>query len=89
MALSLNASLNGLTQKLINFANVTVLPSTGVADNFASSTVSLQNPFTSALGITNIQSNITYHGLFVGSIVVDTNFAAPGKVASTSPVLAL
>jgi hypothetical protein len=39
--------------------------------------------------ITNIQSNITAYGLFVGSIVQDTEFAAAGKAASISPTLGL
>ena len=33
-------------------------------------------------------ANVTSHGLFVGSIVVDTNFQAAGKAATVSPALA-
>lgn len=89
MAIHLNTTLKGLQTKLINYANLTVMPTTGVTDNFANSVVSLSNPFSSPLDITNIQSNITAHGLFVGSIVQDTNFLAAGKGATTSPILNL
>ena len=33
MALHLNATLNGLGTKLLNYANLTVLPTTGVTNN--------------------------------------------------------
>ena len=89
MGIELATTLKGLQTKLINSANLTVLPSTGVDNNFANSIVSLANPFTSPLMITNIQSNITSHGLFVGSIVQDTQFMATGKASSVSPILDL
>lgn len=88
MALQLNATLEGLSAKLLNYANVTILPSTGVTNDFAASTVSLQNPFSAALRITNIQANITAHGFSVGSIVVDTDFTSLGHIGTTSPDLA-
>ncbi|KAL8277420.1 hypothetical protein RQP46_010142 [Phenoliferia psychrophenolica] len=82
MGVHLNATLNGLATKLLNYANLTVLTTTGVTDNIASSTVSLQNPFTAALRITNINSTITHaSGLYVGSIMTATDFTAPGKEA--------
>ncbi|BGP44010.1 hypothetical protein JCM10449v2_008067 [Rhodotorula kratochvilovae] len=87
MAIHLNATLPGLDSKLLNYANLTVLPSTGIESDFADSTVSLANPFSSALSVTNIQSNITSYGLFVGSIVTDTNFNAVGRASSDSPTL--
>lgn len=89
MGIELSTTLQGLQTKLINSANLTVLSSTGVDNNFANSVVSLANPFTSPLMITNIQSNITSHGLFVGSIVQDTQFMATGKASSVSPILDL
>ncbi|KAL8278093.1 hypothetical protein RQP46_009553 [Phenoliferia psychrophenolica] len=89
MALHLNATLKGLGTKLLNYANLTVLPTTGVNNDLASSIVSLQNPFSSDLRITEIQSNITHSsGLFVGSIVTPTDFLAKGHTANISPVLA-
>ncbi|BGP00846.1 hypothetical protein RTBOTA2_002159 [Rhodotorula toruloides] len=87
MALHLNATLPGLKTKLLNYANLTVLPTTGVTNDFADSTVSLANPFTAPLNIRNIQSNITSFGLFVGSIVTDTNFASAGHSNTDSPTL--
>ncbi|GAA6057282.1 hypothetical protein JCM3770_004534 [Rhodotorula araucariae] len=87
MAIHLNATLPGLDTKLLNHANLTVLSSTGIQNDFADSTVSLANPFSSALSVTNIQSNITSYGLFVGSIVTDTNFNAVGRASSDSPTL--
>ncbi|KAL8279026.1 hypothetical protein RQP46_008484 [Phenoliferia psychrophenolica] len=79
MAIHLNTTLKGLQSKLLNYANLTVLPSTGVENNIANSIVSLQNPFSAELRISNIQANITHSsGLFVGSIVADTNFVATG-----------
>lgn len=87
MAINLTTTLNGLTTKLLQFANVTILPTTGISNNLANSIVSLDNPFTSDLRITNIQANVTSHGLFLGSIVTQTDFSAKGKVASTSPDL--
>ncbi|BGP22157.1 pre-rRNA processing protein [Rhodotorula toruloides] len=87
MALHLNATLPGLKTKLLNYANLTVLPTTGVTNDFADSTVSLANPFTAPLNIKNIQSNITSFGLFVGSIVTDTNFASAGHSNTDSPTL--
>ncbi|GAA6027071.1 hypothetical protein JCM8097_006088 [Rhodosporidiobolus ruineniae] len=87
MQIHLNSTLPGLQTKLLNYANLTVLSSTGVSDDFADSTVSLANPFTTQLDVTNIQSNITSYGLFVGSIVTDTNFQAQGKANSDSPTL--
>ncbi|KAI5474806.1 pre-rrna processing protein [Pseudohyphozyma bogoriensis] len=89
MAIHLNATLNGLTTKLLNYANLTVLTTTGVTNDLSNSIVSLQNPFSSSLSITNIQSNVTSHGLFVGSINTDTDFTAAGKTANISPILGL
>lgn len=89
MAINLKATLAGLGTKLINSANLTVTPNTGVTTNAADSVVALANPFTSNLLITNIQSNITAHGLFVGSITQAVNFPAAGKAVTVSPVLNL
>ncbi|GJN94719.1 hypothetical protein Rhopal_007810-T1 [Rhodotorula paludigena] len=87
MAIHLNSTLPGLQTSLLNYANLTVLPSTGVDNNFADATVNLANPFTAQLDVVNIQSNITSFGLFVGSIVTNTNFDATGRANSDSPTL--
>lgn len=77
----LNTTLYGLNVKLLNYANLTVLETTGRTDNNADSIVSLNNPFSAALDITNIQSNITARGLYIGAINQNTNFNAGGKAA--------
>lgn len=89
MSLHLNATLVGLSKKLLNYANVTVLPTTGVTNDLATSVVSIQNPFSAPLRITNIQSNVTSNGFFVGTIIVDTDFTSQGHVGTVSPALAL
>lgn len=89
MTLHLNATLEGLSTKLLNYANVTVLPTTGVANDLASSLVSIQNPFSAPLRITNIQANVTSNGFFVGTIITDTDFTSAAKVGTTSPNLDL
>jgi hypothetical protein len=87
VAVQLNATLNGLSTKLINSAALTVLPTTGVTNNYASVVVSLNDPFTTPLLITNIQSNATSRGLFVGNIIQNTVFNAAGKTTTLSPAL--
>ncbi|GAA5914535.1 uncharacterized protein JCM6883_003197 [Sporobolomyces salmoneus] len=87
MALHLNATLPGLETRLLNYANLTVLPTTGTTNDLADSTVNLANPFSAALDITNIQANITAYGLFVGSIITPTDFPASGRARTDSPNL--
>jgi hypothetical protein len=89
MTLHLNATLEGLGSKLLNYANVTVLPTTGVSNDLAGSVVSIQNPFSAPLRITNIQANVTSNGFFVGTITTDTDFTSQGHVGTTSPSLDL
>ncbi|SCV70806.1 BQ2448_3568 [Microbotryum intermedium] len=89
MALKLNTTLPGLQTRLLESAAVTILPTTGISSNLANAVVNLNNPFTSGLTVTNIQSNVTAYGIFVGSIVTDTNFAAAGKAVTQSPTLGL
>jgi hypothetical protein len=52
-------------------------------------TVDLANPFTSGITITKISSNVSTFGLSLGTIQFNTDFAAPGKKTTTSPVLDL
>ncbi|KAH8925300.1 hypothetical protein BT69DRAFT_1216651 [Atractiella rhizophila] len=87
MAIHLNATLPGLDTPLLGAANLTVLPTTGVTNTIANTAVLLNNPFTSGLTITNIQSNITARGLYLGSIVTETNFPAAGHAGTYSPEL--
>lgn len=55
MGVALVTNLSGLPTKLLEYANLTVLDSTGVTSNGANSVVALNNPFTSELYISNIQ----------------------------------
>ncbi|GAA5897781.1 hypothetical protein JCM8208_000260 [Rhodotorula glutinis] len=87
MAIHLNTTLPGLKTKLLNYANLTVLPSTGYANDLADTTVSLANPFTSALTVTNIQANITSYGLYVGNIVTNTASEFNGRANTDSQTL--
>ncbi|KAM0789126.1 hypothetical protein ACM66B_003180 [Microbotryomycetes sp. NB124-2] len=89
MAIHLNTTLPGLQTRLLEFANLTVLPTTGRLNNVADTTVQLNNPFTTDLEIQSIQSNVTAFGLFVGSIVTDQQFPSAGKASSASPQLPL
>jgi hypothetical protein len=49
-------------------------------------TVSLVNPFTAGFDITSISSNVTSHGLYLGSINTATNFNSAGKSTTKPPV---
>jgi hypothetical protein len=65
----------------------TVLPTTFVTNNISQVTVSLVNPFTAGFDITSISSNVTSHGLYLGSINTATNFNSAGKSTTKSPEL--
>lgn len=67
---------------------LSVLPTTGVANNISEVTVNLVNPFTAALAITQITSTVTSHGISLGNIATTTNFTSAGKSTTTSPQLA-
>lgn len=89
MAIHLNTTLPGLGTKLLEYGNLTVLPTTGRTNNIANAQVMLANPFTSDLNVQGIQSNVTAYGLYVGSIVTGIDFASAGKAATESPALPL
>ena len=88
-AVRVNSTLNGLKTQLVGQAQLKVLNTTGIQDDVANSIVSLNNPFTSGLKITNIKSNVTSHGLFVASIDTDLDFSAGGKATTNSPAIPL
>lgn len=85
MDVHLNSTLHGLPIHLVNYANLSLTPDVGRTTNVATSIVSLNNPFTSPLVITNIQANATSRGLYVGAINQNTQFNALGKAATVSP----
>ncbi|KAH9907677.1 uncharacterized protein BXZ73DRAFT_102073 [Epithele typhae] len=54
-----------------------------------SATVSLANPFTAALEITHISSNVTFRGISLGTIDDAVAFSSAGKSTTTWPALDL
>ncbi|CAD6973942.1 unnamed protein product [Tilletia controversa] len=81
----LNATLPGLQAKLISYANLSILDTTGITNDIANAFVGLDNPFTSKLTITQIRSNVSSHGIHVADIDTGLNFEASGKSVSGSP----
>ncbi|KAI8977823.1 hypothetical protein BD414DRAFT_466746 [Trametes punicea] len=87
--LNISAVLPALKSKLLESASLEVLPTTGHEDNIAHATVTLANPFTAGLVITNVASNVSYQGINLGTIQAATKFTSPGKATSSSPALDL
>ncbi|KAK0542857.1 hypothetical protein OC846_006614, partial [Tilletia horrida] len=85
--LKLNASLPGLQEKLIKYANLSVLDTTGITNDIANGYVGLNNPFTSKLRVTKIRSNVSSHGIHVADINTDLDFLANGKSVTGSPAI--
>ncbi|KAF8524806.1 hypothetical protein BU17DRAFT_84312 [Hysterangium stoloniferum] len=88
-SVNISATLPGLKTSLLNSASLTILDTTGKQNNISHVTVDLNNPFTSGLMITNINSTVTSHGLTLGTILTATNFPAGGHSTTTSPSLEL
>ncbi|KAH9934026.1 uncharacterized protein BXZ73DRAFT_100865 [Epithele typhae] len=87
-SLNIDATLPALSSKLLNSASLQVL-STTAENNISHTTVSLANPFTAALEITHISSNITFQGISLGTIDDAVSFSSAGKSTTTSPALNL
>ncbi|OBZ73242.1 hypothetical protein A0H81_06855 [Grifola frondosa] len=87
--LDLNVVLPGLATKLLSSASLEVLDTTGHENNTAHVTVSLENPFTAGLQITQINSTVSFRGITLGTIQTPTNFTSMGKSVSSSPTLDL
>jgi len=66
-----------------------VLPTTGRENNISHVTVSLNNPFSAALDITQISSSVSAFGINLGMINSSTQFSAAGNTKTTSPALDL
>ncbi|RPD52194.1 hypothetical protein L227DRAFT_623401, partial [Lentinus tigrinus ALCF2SS1-6] len=61
-----------------------------LADDTAYAVVSLANPFTSDLVITKVASNVTFHGITLGTIdMPSVTFASKGNASTDSPDLDL
>jgi hypothetical protein len=67
----------------------TVLDTTGKENNISHVTVSLENPFTSPLEITKINSQVSAFGIMLGTINQDVKFTSAPKSTTQSPVLDL
>ncbi|KAI0631497.1 hypothetical protein C8Q77DRAFT_1218963 [Trametes polyzona] len=87
--LNITAVLPALQTKLLDFAALEVLPTTGRENNTAHATVSLANPFTADLVITHVASNVSFRDIHLGTIQTPTHFSSPGKATSSSPTLDL
>ncbi|KAG2368054.1 hypothetical protein BDR07DRAFT_1391769 [Suillus spraguei] len=86
-SMSITTTLPGLNSSLLSTGSLEILPTTFVTNNISQVTVALVNPFTASFDITSISSNITSHGLHLGSINTATNFNSAGKSTTKSPVL--
>lgn len=85
--LNVDATLPGLRTKLLQSASLVVLNSTGHGNNITHASVSLTNPFTAGLSISQINSNITYLGISLGTISSSVAWNASGKSTTASPDL--
>ncbi|KAG7446409.1 uncharacterized protein BT62DRAFT_931852 [Guyanagaster necrorhizus] len=87
--LDIGVVLPGLNTTLLNQAALEVLSTTGRENNISHVSVIIQNPFTAALGITNIRSTVSSAGLTLGMIESSSAFTIDGKSTATSPELDL
>lgn len=62
-----------------------VLPTTGDENNVAHVSVTLANPFTAELLVTGVRSNVSTHGIPLGTIEASTNFTSAGRSTTNSP----
>ncbi|KAI0710861.1 hypothetical protein C8Q76DRAFT_623714 [Earliella scabrosa] len=88
-SLNISTNLPALKTKLLNSASLEVLETTGHENNIAHAVVSLANPFTSDLEITRVRSNVTFHGITLGTIDQAVTFASAGNSTTDSPDLNL
>ncbi|KAF5351977.1 hypothetical protein D9756_007389 [Leucocoprinus leucothites] len=87
--LQIDVTLPGLKTDLLGSAALKVLTTTGRENNISHVTVSLNNPFTAPLRITRISSNVTSHGIPLGTIETDTDFESAPHSTTQSPELNL
>ena len=66
-----------------------MLPTTGRENDIAHTTVSLANPFSADLVITSVKSDVTFHGITLGTIDQDVQFTSKGKATTALPNLNL
>jgi hypothetical protein len=88
-SLQLDVILPALKTNLLNTAALQILDTTGKENNISHVTVSLENPFTSPLEITKINSQVSAFGIMLGTINQDVKFTSAPKSTTQSPVLDL
>ncbi|KAJ2957136.1 hypothetical protein NQZ79_g7103 [Umbelopsis isabellina] len=84
---SLSSVLPGLKSQLIQSASLEVLTNT-VQTNMASTSVTIANPFSAGLTITQVKAAVTYAGMPVGNIDADISsnpIVVGGKTTAASP----
>ncbi|KAF9915160.1 hypothetical protein BX616_006784 [Lobosporangium transversale] len=79
-ALSIGSSMPGLQSKLLAGASLQVLETT-LADGLAQTVVTVNNPFVPPMTILSIDSQITYNGISLGTVV--STFNSPPVVPGT------
>lgn len=85
----LNATLPGLQTRIAQYANLTVLDTTGIRDDVAGSKVAINNPFTAGLQLTHISSKVSAAGVFIAQIDTPLTFEAAGDSLSMTPNIQL
>ncbi|CAO3693098.1 unnamed protein product [Umbelopsis ramanniana] len=89
--ISLTSVLHGLTSPLIQKASLQVQDDT-LTTGYATTIVSMNNPFTAGYTITKVLSAVSYAGMPVGNIDQDLSsnpITISGKTSGTSPALAI
>ncbi|KAM3579635.1 hypothetical protein VKS41_008087 [Umbelopsis sp. WA50703] len=84
---SLASVLPGLKSQLIQSASLVVLPNT-VQTTVAGTSVTIANPFSAGLSITQVKAAVTYAGMPVGNIDADISsnpIVVGGKATTPSP----
>ncbi|KAF9905606.1 hypothetical protein EC991_001505 [Linnemannia zychae] len=80
-ALNIVAQMPGLQSKLLGGASLVVLDTT-LVNGLAQTVVTVNNPFVPAMSILSIDSQITYNGVALGSVVA--TFPSPPVIPGTS-----
>ncbi|KAM5540830.1 hypothetical protein V8D89_005474 [Ganoderma adspersum] len=88
-SLNIIATLPALKTTLISSSSLTVLETTSHQNSTAHATVSFVNPFTADLAITHVKSNISFHGIPLGTIDTPISFSSKGNSTTESPPLGL
>ncbi|KAG1761160.1 hypothetical protein EDD22DRAFT_954309 [Suillus occidentalis] len=83
-SMNITATLPGPNSSLLSTGTLEILPTTFVTNDISQVTVSLVNPFTAGFDIASISSNVTSHGLNLGSINTVTNFSSAAKSTTKS-----